>query len=232
MKKGEYKTLLIGEIRKNNKGLEFEIIDYVKGEDKRKIRFLKTGFETEVDRANILRGSVNDLLSPSIYGVGCLGYKHATLHPIYRRWSDMLRRCYSEKCTDFKTYGGRGVYVSEDWLNFENYKNDMEKKENYDKLIKDPKNWHIDKDLSGKNYYSNETTQIIRSVDNLKESNKRSRINKIRKINMYDLEGKFIRTYDSIIDCSKEYNIDTSCISRCCRGKQKTAGGYTFSYFE
>ena len=35
MKKGEYKTLLIGEIRKNNKGLEFEIIDYVKGEDKR-----------------------------------------------------------------------------------------------------------------------------------------------------------------------------------------------------
>lgn len=49
---------------------------------------------------------------------------------------------------------------------------------------------------------------------------------------MYDLEGKFIRTYDSIIDCSKEHNIDPSCIGRCCRGKQKTAGGYTFSYFE
>ena len=32
-------------------------------------------------------------------------------------------------------------------------------------------------------------------------------------------------------DAARVYNISHSCISDCCRGKQKTAGGFIWKYF-
>lgn len=49
-----------------------------------------------------------------------------------------------------------------------------------------------------------------------------------RKILQYDLDGKFLKFYDSIEQAKKEYgNIH---ICSCCRGKCKTAGGYIWRY--
>lgn len=39
-----------------------------------------------------------------------------------------------------------------------------------------------------------------------------------------------IKTYDGIIVASKELGIDQSSITKCCLGKVKTCGGYTWSY--
>lgn len=36
-------------------------------------------------------------------------------HPIYTAWINMKKRCYNEKCDDYKNYGGRGVSVCEEW---------------------------------------------------------------------------------------------------------------------
>lgn len=38
-------------------------------------------------------------------------------HPLYSTWSDMNRRCYNEKTEHFHNYGGRGIYVCEEWRN-------------------------------------------------------------------------------------------------------------------
>lgn len=46
----------------------------------------------------------------------------------------------------------------------------------------------------------------------------------------YDLNGKFIMKYTSIADASRTTNTNINSIVACCKGKQKTAGGYQWSY--
>ena len=38
-------------------------------------------------------------------------------HKHYRRWIGIKQRCYNEKCADFKNYGGRGITMSDEFLN-------------------------------------------------------------------------------------------------------------------
>ena len=49
-----------------------------------------------------------------------------------------------------------------------------------------------------------------------------------KKILQYDLEKKYIKTWDSISMAQRELNINH--ISSCCSGKRKTAGGYIWEY--
>lgn len=53
-----------------------------------------------------------------------------------------------------------------------------------------------------------------------------------RKVNQYDLEDNFIKTWNSIAEFLKENNINlkNSGITSCCKGKQKTAYGYKWKY--
>jgi hypothetical protein len=45
--------------------------------------------------------------------------------PEYYIWHAMIHRCTKATNRDFKNYGGRGIKVSEDWLNFESFIVDM-----------------------------------------------------------------------------------------------------------
>lgn len=56
-----------------------------------------------------------------------------------------------------------------------------------------------------------------------------SSINKI-PVDMFTIDGEYIRTFDSAIDAKKEFNIDNSSIIKVCKGKAKTAGGYKWQY--
>lgn len=52
-----------------------------------------------------------------------------------------------------------------------------------------------------------------------------------KKINQYDLDGNFIKTYDSVMKAKKENS--SSCgthISEVCKGKRKSAYGYIWRY--
>ena len=62
---------------------------------------------------------------------------------------------------------------------------------------------------------------------NLKHKNKMA-----KKVNQYDKEGNYIKTWDCIIDVERETNIKNTNIVACCKGKYKTAGGYIWKYFE
>ena len=230
MRKRKFKKYLIGEKFKNNKNLEYKIIDYTEMSTKRKIRFIKTGYETIVGVSSILNGEITDYLEPSVFDVGYAGERNATKHILYHRWYAMLSRCYNKNNDGFENYGSKGVYVDESWHDFRNFVKDIEKKENYDKLIEDSANWHIDKDLSGKNYYSNETTQIISRSENNEEMLNRTKHQRTKRIDMYDLYGNFIKTYNSINECANELGVTPCNITDCLHGRQKTSKGYVF-YF-
>lgn len=41
---------------------------------------------------------------------------------IYRIWSNMKSRCLSKNCPAYKNYGGRGIYICDEWHEFEKFK--------------------------------------------------------------------------------------------------------------
>lgn len=41
-------------------------------------------------------------------------------------WYSMIARCTKENSSGYANYGGRGITVCERWLNFQNFKEDME----------------------------------------------------------------------------------------------------------
>lgn len=51
-----------------------------------------------------------------------------------------------------------------------------------------------------------------------------------RKINQYDLNGIFIKTWNSMGEIERKLKINHSMISECCNNKQKTSGGYIWKY--
>lgn len=53
-------------------------------------------------------------------------------------------------------------------------------------------------------------------------------LKRVYNVLQYDLQGNFIKKFNSIKEASKEFNITT--IQQCCSGKIKTAGGYIWRY--
>ena len=51
-----------------------------------------------------------------------------------------------------------------------------------------------------------------------------------RAVRQYNLAGDALAEYVSIADASRQCQIDKTCIRDCCRGKQKTAGGFIWKY--
>lgn len=55
-----------------------------------------------------------------------------------------------------------------------------------------------------------------------------------RKINQYDFDDNYIKTWNSITDFLKEKGLDleSSGITNCCKGRQKTAYGFKWKYVD
>lgn len=65
-------------------------------------------------------------------------------------------------------------------------------------------------------------------IDNCNYGTRNTRISK--KINQYDLDGNFIKTWNSIIQIERELNIFHSRIIEACKGQRKQIGGYKWRY--
>ena len=52
------------------------------------------------------------------------------------------------------------------------------------------------------------------------------------KINQYDLNNNFIKTWNGFVEIKETLNIDISGIIRCCRNQYKTSNGYVWRYAE
>lgn len=57
--------------------------------------------------------------------------KHGMVNiPEYRVWGMMIQRCTNPNNKNYKDYGGRGITVSEEWLDFKNFIKDMGRRPN------------------------------------------------------------------------------------------------------
>lgn len=94
-------------------------------------------------------------------------------HPLYSRYKSMFGRCYNEKNTDYKHYGGRGIGVCQRWTSpprdttgFSNFLEDME-----DSYYKGSELERLD--VNG-DYYPENCTWVCRKsqVNNLRRNRK------------------------------------------------------------
>lgn len=44
---------------------------------------------------------------------------------LYRIWTNMKARCYNKNTINYHRYGGRGIKVCDEWMNFKNFERDM-----------------------------------------------------------------------------------------------------------
>lgn len=55
--------------------------------------------------------------------IGELATTHGDAHaPLFNRWSSMRQRCSNPSCRVWKWYGGKGVRVCDEWLQYDNFK--------------------------------------------------------------------------------------------------------------
>ena len=63
--------------------------------------------------------------------------------------------------------------------------------------------------------------------------NKKGKLNPLsKKVNQYDLNGNFIKTWHSMSDVERELNISSSNISQCCKNIRHKASGFIWKYKE
>ena len=72
----------------------------------------------------------SNLIQRHQYSCGCQRIKVATKHgkaydDVYSIWCGMKQRCLNQNHTGYKDYGGRGIKICEEWLDFNVFYNDM-----------------------------------------------------------------------------------------------------------
>lgn len=152
----------IGDRFKNTKGEVCEVVTY-NGFEEVTVKFLCTGNSKVFSGSALNKGLFKNHMSPSLAGVGVLGEGiHKTKDKgkttkTYELWRDMINRCYNENTTRYDVYGGRGVTVCEEWLNFQNFAEWCIQEPYFNK-----EDYQLDKDLLGKgNLYSPENCCFI-----------------------------------------------------------------------
>ena len=115
-----------GKILTSDKYGPYQILEYINNYTVT-IKFLNTGYVKNTDLYHIIHNSVRDPYHISIYNFGYIGegkftsYHKNIYYKIYKRWSDMIRRCYDPLANHYNRYGGRGITVCEEWRNLQNY---------------------------------------------------------------------------------------------------------------
>ena len=81
------------------------------------------------DCGNIVINNTTDVISGRTMSCGCYRKENTTKthtthnlskHRLYNTYKHFCRRCYSETDSSYANYGGRGIFVCDEWLNKEN----------------------------------------------------------------------------------------------------------------
>lgn len=117
-----------GNLMVNNQGSPYKILKIIKNKyevTKYLIEFQdKFKYTRYSEGGDVIDGAIKNPYHPKIANKGYFGvgeYSNKNNTEIYASWTAMIKRCYSDKDHRWKAYGGRGVYVCEEWHNFQNF---------------------------------------------------------------------------------------------------------------
>lgn len=199
------------------------------------LKFVETGFETVKSWNHIKEGAIKDYLKPnSVYGAGCLGegYVSGRNKKEMNIWRGMLGRCYSASNASYKRYGGNDVSVSDRWLIFSNFLEDIPMIEGYNKDLFEKGLIHLDKDLkqinSSEKVYSLETCVFLTRSENAELAMKDSMRENVKGYN----PNHGVVKIDNCNQFSKEYGFHSSGIYSALDGEISGTSGWVFTQNE
>lgn len=183
------------------------------------IRFVDTGYTTEVFRSNIRTGEIKDPTRPVVGGVGFIGdgkYRakvKGKVQDSYSKWTGMIYRCYGGHSGKNKSY--LDVSVCDEWHNYQNFAAWYD-----DNYPSDGGKYDLDKDLKSgdKKIYSPKTCSFLPCARNVEVSHAKEWMfisPSGDKVKVYNLK-KFCRE-NNLLDCK---------MSLVSSGKRKTHKGW------
>jgi hypothetical protein len=113
------------------------------------------------------------------------GYSGGVEHPMHYIWRSMLARCNNPNCKSYKYYGGRGIKVSNRWMYYQNFLEDMKERPS--------KNHSLERIDTNKNYTLSNCRWATRSEQQKNKSTTKFYTN-----------GKFKGT---LVECAKYLGI-------------------------
>lgn len=225
----------VGEEFVNKKGCRFKIVVFNKRSDVI-VEFLdehKARVHTQY--GNCLKGAVKNPFYPSVYNVGYLGVMSNGEKPVtkikgkmtreYNVWVNMLQRVYSKTWLEkHPTY--KNITVCERWLCYSNFLEDLPYIVGYEYWRSNPnKRIGLDKDFSGKNIYSLETTCFVDVDINADEAVRRHKTRKqVYGVNI--TTGKRTEIFNSINHAARSLGINRTGITQCINGQLQTYKDY------
>lgn len=87
---------------------------------------------------------------------------------------------------------------------------------------------HIDGNKHNNNINNLRKITISENVQNAYYQQKTN--SNIKPVSQFDKENNLIATFPSSREAGRQLNLDSSSITKCCKGKLKTVGGYIFKY--
>ncbi|EGT3619589.1 hypothetical protein FJ641_09325 [Clostridium perfringens] len=143
----------IGEINFNNKGEEMRIIAFRKTDDIDIIFPQFNEVAKHIQYSHFKSGDVKSIYSPNVYGVGFLGTRDKINKHIWKIWSDMLERCYTDRYSAYNN-----CTVCKEWHNYYNFATWYSKH-----MYKINERLELDKDVlrNGEKFYSPNTCLLI-----------------------------------------------------------------------
>lgn len=142
--------------------------------------FINTRYQTWEEQSKIRSGHIKDRTAKTIHGVGSIGSINISENKReYSVWTSMLGRCYNKNSKTYKSYGLKGIRVSDSWLVFDNFLKDIKSLIGWDKnkfnegkltLDKDFLQPNIDKKIYSKDtccWIPREFNDILHSKDKI-----------------------------------------------------------------
>jgi hypothetical protein len=217
----DWSKLRIGQISKNAYGTEMKIVEYIN--TKNITVLFENGYKRKTTYTEFKSGELKSPYDKTMYGVGYVGEGehlpciNSKLTPQYKKWTEILNRCYNRKNDgNLTTY--EHCKMSDDWHNFQNFAKWYD--ENYYEISHSHLSckMHIDKDIlvKGNKVYSPETCvfvpQFINNIFTKRESLRGECVIGVRKVRenyvaQITMAGKkhMLGTYKNELDAFYKY---------------------------
>lgn len=84
------------------------------------------GIEKEIQACRVIGGIIKSCGCLKAINAGKANTTHGLYkHPLYKVWNGMKERCLNKNHHKYSSYGARGITVSNRWMKFINFYNDM-----------------------------------------------------------------------------------------------------------
>ena len=157
-------------------------------------------------------------------------YVHGKTHErLYMVWKSMKQRCLNSNYKEFHLYGGRGIKICDDWLDYETFRN-WAMSNGYDPSA--PRGQCTIDRIDNNGDYCPDNCRWVDMKTQRANQRVRTKGNQSRKhpVCMVDEDGSVIKRYSSIQEASAETGCPSPSISLCCQGKYRTSLGKRWRY--